>query len=232
MITLRKAEERGYASHDWLDSHFSFSFAEYFDPAHVHFGSLRVLNDDIIQPDSGFGMHPHSDMEILTYILEGTLSHRDSMGHGEDLHQGEVQLMSAGSGVTHSEFNASPIHPVHLLQIWIMPDEQGLAPTYRQKAFPDEAKRGKWCLIASPDATGGSLRIHQDARVFAALLHGSETLDYAVDPSRKVYLHVARGSLTANGQSLSGGDALMYSHEAKVSLTGGNNAEVLLFDLG
>lgn len=232
MITLRRAEERGYANHGWLESKFSFSFAEYYDPAHVHFGSLRVINDDVIQPDSGFGMHPHRDMEILTYILDGTLRHRDSMGHGEDIHKGEVQLMSAGSGVTHSEFNASPTHPVHLLQIWIMPSEPGLAPGYRQRAFPDEAKRGRWCLIASPDATEGSLRIHQDARVYAALLQGTETLDYPIAASRKVYLHVARGRLEANGQTLNAGDALMYSGETQVTLTAGNNAEVLLFDLG
>lgn len=143
MITLRKADERGHADHGWLDSKFSFSFAEYHDPAHVHFGSLRVINDDIVQPDSGFGMHPHRDMEILTYILDGALSHRDSMGNGEEIRKGEVQLMSAGSGVTHSEFNASATHPVHLLQIWIMPDQQGLTPGYQQRAFTDESKRGR-----------------------------------------------------------------------------------------
>ncbi len=231
MIVLRKAEERGYVDHDWLQSHSSFSFAEYYDPAHVHFGSLRVLNDDIIQPDEGFGMHPHNDMEILTYVLDGALSHRDSMGHAEETRRGEVQLMSAGSGVTHSEFNASATQAVHLLQIWIMPDRQGLTPGYQQRAFSDDSKRGRWRLLASPDQAEGSLRIHQDARVFAALLHGTETLDYPIAAQHKIYLHVARGNLEANGQTLSAGDALMYTDETEVTLKSGNNAEVLLFDL-
>jgi redox-sensitive bicupin YhaK (pirin superfamily) len=198
----------------------------------VRFASLRVINDDIIQPDGGFGMHPHRDMEILTYILDGALRHRDSMGNGEEIRQGEVQLMSAGSGVTHSEFNASATQPVHLLQIWIMPDRQGLTPGYQQQAFADESKRGHWCMLASPDQAEGSLRIHQDARAFAALLHGAETLDYPIAAKRKIYLHVARGSLEANGQALNAGDALMYTDEAQVELKAGNNAEVLLFDLG
>jgi len=232
MIVLRKASERGHAIHGWLESWHSFSFADYYDPAHVRFASLRVINDDIVLPDSGFGMHPHRDMEILTYILDGTLRHQDSMGNAEDIRKGEVQLMRAGTGVTHSEVNPSRTQPVRLLQIWIMPDRQGLAPGYSQKAFPDEAKRGRWCLLASPDQADGSLHIQQDARVFAALLDGAEALDYAIAAGRKVYLHVARGSLTANEQILNGGDALMVSDEARVTLAGGKNAEVLLFDLG
>jgi hypothetical protein len=232
MIVLRKANERGHAEHGWLESWHSFSFADYYDPAHMRFASLRVINDDIVLSGSGFGMHPHRDMEILTYILDGTLRHQDSMGNAEDIRKGEVQLMRAGTGVTHSEFNPSATQPVHLLQIWIMPDQQGLPPGYWQQEFPDAAKRGRWCLLASPDQAEDSLHIHQDARVSAALLDGAETLDYVIAAGRKVYLHVARGSLTANGQRLNGGDALRYSDEARVVLSDGKNAEVLLFDLG
>ena len=232
MITLRKANDRGYANHGWLVSWHSFSFADYQDPAHVRFGALRVINEDIVQPDAGFDTHGHRDMEIITYILSGTLRHRDSMGHGEDIHTGEIHLMRAGSGVQHSEFNPSDSEPVHLLQIWIMPDEQGLAPGYWQKAFPDEANRGRWRLLASPDAADGSLRIHQDTRLSAALLDGAETLDYLIPAGRKAYLHVARGSLQANGHELGAGDALLYVDEARVSFAAGKDAEVLLFDLG
>jgi redox-sensitive bicupin YhaK (pirin superfamily) len=232
MITLRKANERGYAHHGWLESWHSFSFADYFDPAHVHFASLRVINEDIVQADSGFGKHPHRDMEIITYILSGSLRHRDSMGNGEDIRVGEVQLMRAGTGVTHSESNASADDPVHLLQIWIMPDEQGLTPGYWQKFFSDADKRGRWCLLVSPDAAAGSLRIHQDVRLSAALLDGAETLGYPIAAGRKVYLHVARGSVTANGLALNAGDALMFSEEQQVVLAAAQNAEVLLFDMG
>lgn len=232
MIALRKASERGCAHHGWLESWHSFSFAEYHDPAHARFASLRVINEDIVQPDSGFGMHPHRDMEILTYILDGALRHQDSMGNGEEIRQGEVQLMSAGSGILHSEFNASTTQPVHLLQIWLAPNQQGLAPGYQQKAFATESKRGRWCLLASPDQADGSLRIHQDARIFAALLDGTETLNYPITAQRRIYLHVARGTITANGQTLAAGDALMFSDEALVVLENGNNAEVLLFDMG
>lgn len=231
MIVLRKASERGHANHGWLESWHSFSFADYHDPAHVRFASLRVINEDIVQPDSGFGMHPHRDMEILTYILDGSLRHQDSMGNGEEIRYGEVQLMSAGTGVTHSEFNTSTTQAVHLLQIWIMPDQQGLVPGYQQKAFTTEAKRGRWCLLASPDQVDGSLRIHQDVRVFAALVHASEMLNYPIAAERKIYLHVARGTINANGQMLNAGDALMFSDEACVSLEGGNSAEILLFDM-
>lgn len=177
MITLRKADARGHAHHGWLESWHSFSFADYHDPAHVHFGT-------------GFDTHGHRDMEIVTYILSGRLRHRDSMGNGEDIHAGEIQLMRAGSGVRHSEFNPSDSEAVHLLQIWIMPDEQGLAPGYWQKIFPDEAKRGRWCLLVSPDAAGDSLHIHQDARLSSALLDGAETLDYPIAAGRNIYLHI------------------------------------------
>ena len=232
MITLRKANERGYAHHGWLESWHSFSFAEYNDPAHVHFGPLRVINEDIVQPGTGFGTHGHRDMEILTYVLSGALRHRDSMGHGEDIRYGEVQVMSAGTGVQHSEVNPSPVEAVHLLQIWIMPDRHGLTPGYQQKEFPLKDKLARWCLLASPDAAQGSLLIHQDARVFAACLDGAETLSYPIPAGRKIYLHVARGTLGVNGQTLAAGDALMFSDEAQVNLESGNNAEVLLFDMG
>ncbi len=232
MIEVRKADERGYAHHGWLESWHSFSFADYRDPAHVHFGPLRVINEDIVQPGTGFGTHGHRDMEILTYVLSGTLQHSDSMGHGEDIRYGEVQVMSAGTGVQHSEVNPSPVEAVHLLQIWIMPDRQNLTPGYKQKNFPLEDKLARWCLLASPDEAGDSLLIHQDARVFAARLNGAETLDYPVAAGRKIYLHVARGSLQANGYALSVGDALMYTDEAAVALSGAQDAEVLLFDMG
>jgi redox-sensitive bicupin YhaK (pirin superfamily) len=231
MINLRKASERGYAHHGWLESWHSFSFADYRDPDHVHFGPLRVINEDIVQPNTGFGTHGHRDMEILTYVLSGSLRHRDSMGHGEDIRYGEVQVMSAGTGVQHSEVNPSPIDAVHLLQIWIIPDKQDLKPGYQQKQFPPEDKRARWCLLASPDAGQGSLLIHQDARVSAALLNGAETLDHPIAAGRKAYLHVARGSLQANGYALAAGDALMYEAETAVQLSAAKDAEVLLFDM-
>ena len=231
MIVLRKAKERGYAHHGWLESWHSFSFADYRDSDHVHFGSLRVINEDIVQPGTGFGTHGHRDMEILTYVLSGTLRHRDSTGSSGDIGYGEVQVMSAGTGVQHSEVNPSPAAPVHLLQIWIMPDTQNLAPGYQQRNFALEDKRARWCLLASPDGARDSLVIHQEARVFAARLNGAETLDYPIVSGRKVYLHVARGGLQANGHGLSAGDALMYSDEKAVSLANADDAEVLLFDM-
>jgi redox-sensitive bicupin YhaK (pirin superfamily) len=232
MKVLRKSAERGYAHHGWLESWHSFSFADYRDPEHVHFGPLRVINEDIVQPNTGFGTHGHRDMEILTYVLSGTLRHRDSMGHGEDIRYGEVQVMSAGTGVQHSEVNPSTDEAVHLLQIWIIPDQQDLAPGYQQKLFPQADKLARWCLLASPDAGQGSLLIHQDARVSAARLDGAETLDYPIVPGRKAYLHVARGSLQANGNELTAGDALMYTDESAVKLSAAKEAEVLLFDMG
>ncbi|HEY8888547.1 MAG TPA: pirin family protein [Gallionella sp.] len=232
MMNLRKAGERGYAHHGWLESWHSFSFANYHDPAHVHFGPLRVINEDIVQPGTGFGTHGHRDMEILTYVLSGTLRHQDSTGSSGDIRYGEVQVMSAGTGVRHSEVNPSPIDAVHLLQIWIMPDRQDLTPGYQQKDFPLDAKLARWCLLASPDAAQGSLLIHQNARVFAARLDGAEKLDYPIAAGRKVYLHVARGSLQANGYTLSAGDALMFRDEKQVELSTARDAEVLLFDMG
>jgi len=231
-MVLRKASERGYAHHGWLESWHSFSFADYNDPAHVRFGPLRVINEDIVQPGTGFGTHGHRDMEILTYVLSGTLRHRDSTGSSGDIRYGEVQVMSAGTGVQHSEVNPSPDKAVHLLQIWIIPDTQGLTPGYQQQEFTLEGKLARWCMLASPDAAQGSLLIHQDARVFATLLDGAETLDYPIAANRKIYLHVARGSLQANGHALSAGDALMYTDEAEVELSDAQEAEVLLFDMG
>jgi len=231
MMALRKATERGYAHHGWLESWHSFSFAEYNDPAHVHFGPLRVINEDIVQPSTGFGTHGHRDMEILTYVLGGTLRHNDSTGSSGDIRYGVVQVMSAGTGVQHSEVNPSPVEAVHLLQIWIIPDQQNLTPGYQKKEFPLQDKLARWCLLASPDAAQGSLLIHQDARVSAALLNGVGTLCYAIPSGRKIYLHVARGSLSVNGHSLNAGDALMYIDEANVELAAVNSAEVLLFDM-
>ena len=232
MMVLRKSSERGYAHHGWLESWHSFSFADYRDPAHVHFGPLRVINEDIVQPGTGFGTHGHRDMEILTYVLSGTLRHRDSTESSGDIRYGEVQVMSAGTGVQHSEVNPSPDEAVHLLQIWIMPDRQELTPGYQQKNFPLEDKRARWCLLASPDSAQGSLLIHQDARVFAARLDVAEKLGYPIAANRKIYLHVARGGLKANGYALSAGDALMFTDEGKVELSGAKEAEVLLFDMG
>lgn len=232
MITLRRANERGYAHHGWLESWHSFSFANYHDPAHINFGPLRVINEDVVQPGSGFDTHGHRDMEIVTYILSGRLRHRDSMGNGEDIHPGEIQMMRAGTGVRHSEFNPSEDEPVHLLQIWILPDQQGLEPGYWQRMFTPEARQGRWCLLVSPDAADGSLHIHQDARLSVALLAEGQVLDYPIVTGRKVYLHVARGSLTANGLHLEAGDALMYGDESRVELGQADEAEVLLFDMG
>lgn len=235
MITLRKSGERGHARHGWLESWHSFSFADYNDPAHVRFGPLRVINEDIVQAGAGFDTHGHRDMEILTYVLSGTLRHRDSMGNAGDIRHGEIQLMRAGTGVLHSEFNPASDRSVHLLQIWVLPDQQGLPPGYWQKAVPVRDNRGKWCLLVSPDAahdaSDEALHIHQDARVSAAMLDGDDALDYPLVSGRRAYLHVARGSLTANGEALTAGDALMYVDEDSVELRGGANAEVLLFDM-
>lgn len=235
MIALRKSSARGHAHHGWLESWHSFSFADYVDPSNVSFGPLRVINEDYVQPGQGFDMHGHRDMEILTYVLSGTLRHRDSMGHGGDIGHGEIQLMRAGTGVMHSEFNPSREEIVHLLQIWILPDQRGLKPGYWQKSIPVAEERGRWCLLVSPEAahdgSDNALHIHQDARVSAAMLDGDEALDYPLPTGRRAYLHVARGRLTANGQALEAGDALTYEGESSVALTAGQDAEVLLFDM-
>ena len=231
MITLRKATERGRAEHGWLKSWHSFSFADYFDSEHMQFSSLRVINDDTVDAGQGFATHGHRDMEILSYVLSGSLQHKDSMGNGKVMTYGEVQLMSAGTGVQHSEFNPSNVEDVHFLQIWIMPNQLGIKPGYQQKNFAPELKRGRWCLLASPDAAQGSLLLHQDARVFAALLNAEEKLIYNLAPGRKAYLHVARGRVKVAGKKLIEGDALMISEENIINCGDGEDSELLLFDL-
>jgi len=231
MIALRKATDRGHANHGWLDSRFSFSFAEYHDPQHMGFASLRVINEDVVQPGKGFGTHGHRDMEIITYILEGALEHKDSMGNGSVIRPGDVQRMSAGRGVQHSEFNPSPGELVHLLQIWIEPNVRGIEPGYEEKHFDAASKRGRLRLIASSDGRDGSVKIHQNAAVYAALLDGAERASHALAPGRKAYVHVARGKVTVNGNVLGTGDALKASGESAIVLERGDNAEILLFDL-
>ncbi len=231
MIALRKANERGHADHGWLDSYFSFSFAEYHDPQHMGFSSLRVINEDVVQPGKGFGTHGHRDMEIITYILAGALEHKDSMGNGSVIRPGDVQRMSAGRGVQHSEFNPSQSELVHLLQIWIVPDVRGIEPEYEETHFDAASKRGRLRLIAASDGRDGAVTIHQDAAVYAALLDGAERASHALAPGRKAYVHVARGSVTVNGNALGAGDALKASGESEIVLERGANAEILLFDL-
>jgi hypothetical protein len=231
MITLRKAAERGHANHGWLDSHHSFSFADYYDPAHMGFGALRVINEDRVQPGMGFGTHGHRDMEIISYVLDGELEHRDSMGNGSIIAPGDVQRMSAGRGVQHSEYNPSRAAGVHFLQIWIQPAVAGIAPSYEQKHIAAADKRGQLRLIASPDGAGGSVTIHQDARVYATLLDGGEAVTHALAPGRRAYVHVARGRVHVNGTPLAAGDAAKITGEAAIALDRAEDAEVLVFDL-
>jgi len=231
MLTLRTSEQRGFADHGWLQSFHSFSFAEYHDPAHMGFGPLRVINDDVVAPGRGFGMHGHRDMEIVTYVLKGKLSHKDSLGNGADILPGDVQRMSAGKGIMHSEFNQGLYDPVHLLQIWIEPTEKGGSPSYEQKNFSEADKRGRLRLVASPDGRDGSVTIHADATLSVGLFDGAERAELALDPARKAYVHVARGSIVANGQALKAGDALKLEGEALLTLHGGEQAEVLVFEL-
>jgi quercetin 2,3-dioxygenase len=231
MLELRKSEERGHAVHGWLDSWHSFSFAEYHDPQHMGFGPLRVINDDRINPDTGFGTHGHRDMEIITYVLEGELVHKDSMGNGSVIRPDDVQRMSAGKGVLHSEFNHSPDTPTRLLQIWIEPNVFGIVPSYEQKRIGVEEKRGRLHLIASPDGQDGSVKVHQDAMIYAGLFDGAEQAHLPLQANRRAYLHVARGEVTANGIELKGGDALKIVDETQIELTHGRQAEVLLFEL-
>ena len=231
MHEIRRSNERGYADHGWLKSFHTFSFADYFDPEHVEFGPLRVINEDRVQAGAGFGTHSHRDMEIISYVLDGELAHKDSMGNGSTIRPGDVQRMSAGSGVRHSEFNPSPSEPAHFLQIWIQPAKRNIEPSYEEKRFASEEKRGRLRLIVSPDRNDGSLLIHQDARVYAGLFTGNERADLAVAPGRRVYLHVARGALTANGTALEAGDALRITGAEPLTLKDGRDAEVLVFDL-
>ncbi len=231
MVEIRRGTDRGLADHGWLKSLHTFSFADYHDPEHMGFGPLRVINEDRVQPARGFGAHSHRDMEIISYVLEGALAHKDSMGNGSTLRPGDVQRMSAGSGVTHSEFNASDREPVHFLQIWIEPNVRGGKPGYEEKRFDDASKRGRLRLVASPDGRDGSVTIHQDASLYAALLDGDEAAEFTQRPGRRTYVHMARGAARVNGQALESGDALKISGEQRVRIDGGRDAEVLLFDL-
>jgi redox-sensitive bicupin YhaK (pirin superfamily) len=230
-MEIRRAGERGHAQHGWLDSYHSFSFADYYDAEHMGFGPLRVINEDRVQPGTGFGTHGHRDMEIITYVLSGRLEHKDSIGTGSVIAPGDVQAMSAGRGVRHSEFNPSPSEPTHFLQIWIEPDVTGVEPRYQQTRFPDDEKRGRLRLIASPDGAGGSVRIHRDARVYAALVSGDEAVSHALAPGRRAYVHIVRGSARVNGTALTAGDAAKLEREPMVRVDRGDDAEILLFDL-
>ena len=231
MLQIRKSEDRGMAKHGWLDSAHSFSFASYQDPDHVHFGPLRVINEDRVQPGQGFGTHGHADMEIISYVLDGALEHKDSLGTGSVIRYGDVQRMSAGTGVRHSEFNHSKTEGVHFLQIWIIPSEQGVAPSYEEKHFDAASKQGKLRLIASKDARDGSVLIHQDASIYATILGGSDKVELPLAAGRLGYVHVIRGGVTVNGQVLKGGDALKISDEAAIALSDATDSEILVFDL-
>jgi redox-sensitive bicupin YhaK (pirin superfamily) len=230
-LELRRAGERGHAQHGWLDSWHSFSFADYYDPAHMGFGPLRVINEDRILPGTGFGTHGHRDMEIISYVLAGALGHRDSMGTGSTIVPGDVQRMSAGRGVQHSEMNADKAGTTHFLQIWIEPNARGIAPGYEQRHFDAPSKRGRLRLVASPDGADGSVTIHQDARIYAGLFDGAERATLALAPGRRAYLHLVRGRLTVNGTPLAAGDALKMTGVAEVLVENGAGAEALLFDL-
>ncbi len=231
MLTVRKSQDRGYADHGWLHSYHSFSFAGYHDPAHMGFGNLRVINEDRIAPGMGFGTHGHRDMEIISYVLSGELAHKDSMGNIKGIPPGEVQRMSAGTGVQHSEFNHAQGQTTHFLQIWLLPDVQGIAPGYEQKAFSDAEKRGTLRRVASPDGAEGSVTVHADATLYAGLFDGSESATLALDPARKTYVHLVRGALQVNGHALSAGDAALIEKETALALSDGRDAEVLVFDL-
>jgi redox-sensitive bicupin YhaK (pirin superfamily) len=232
MIQLRHANERGHANHGWLDSHHTFSFADYYDPRHMGFRALRVINEDRVAPGAGFPTHPHRDMEIISYVLEGGLEHKDSMGTGSVIRPGDVQRMSAGTGVTHSEFNASSSELVHFLQIWLIPELRNIQPSYEQKAFSEDEKKGKLRLVGSRDGRDGSVTIHQDVDLYATRLEAGESVRHELKPGRHAWVHVARGKAKVNGNELEAGSAAALSGEARVELEGLAGAEVLLFDLG
>jgi redox-sensitive bicupin YhaK (pirin superfamily) len=231
MITIRCSEDRGHANHGWLDTYHTFSFASYHDPVHMRFRALRVMNEDWVAPGQGFGTHPHDNMEIVTYVLEGALEHRDSMGNGEVLRPGEFQRMSAGTGITHSEFNSSPDEPVHLYQIWLFPEKRGIEPSYEQKSFDAAERHNRLCLVASRDAADGSLLIHQDARIFLATLEDSAQLSHELAASRHAWLQVLRGNVNMNGHDLKAGDGAAVSDERRFTIQGRDDTEVMLFDL-
>ncbi len=231
MMQIRKSCERGHANHGWLDTYHTFSFADYYDPAHMGFGPLRVINEDRVEPGRGFGTHGHRDMEIITYVLDGGLQHRDNLGNGSVISPGDVQRMSAGTGVQHSEFNASQRDPVHFLQIWIEPSARGVRPGYEQKHFAAEDRRGTLRLIASPDGGDGSVTIHQDARIYAADLAADEAVVHHIEPGRRAYVHVARGAVVVNGTPLEAGDGARIEDETTLNLSALQESQVLLFDL-
>ena len=231
MLTLRKSSERGHADHGWLNSHHSFSFADFYDPKHMGFGNLRVINEDRIAPGTGFGAHSHRDMEIISYVLEGALAHKDNMGNGASIVPGDVQRMSAGTGVQHSEFNHAPRDTTHFLQIWILPERGGIQPGYEQKHFDAAGKRGKLRLVASRDGRDGSVTVHADASMYAGLFDGTESAELPLDTARKTYVHLVRGQLAVNGQVLNAGDAAMIEKEPVLKLDHGRDAEVIVFDL-
>ena len=231
MLTLRKAADRGHADHGWLDSHHTFSFADYYDPAQMGFRALRVINDDRVAPGQGFGSHSHRDMEILSYVLEGALAHNDSMGADGVLRPGDVQRMSAGTGVVHSEFNGSKTDPVHFLQIWLKPDSKGIPPGYEQKTFPAAEKRGRLRLVASPNGSTGSLRINADARIYAGVFDAGQNADLTLGEGRHAWVQVAEGRVRVNGQELAPGDGVAMSDERHLKIEGVDRAEVLVFDL-
>jgi len=231
MLQIRKSDARGAAEHGWLSSRHTFSFANYQDPRYMGFGPLRVINEDRVKGGEGFGTHAHRDMEIISYVLDGALEHKDSMGTGSVLHYGDVQRMSAGSGVTHSEFNGSRNEPVHFLQIWLFPERNGIEPSYEEKHFDSDSKRGKLRLIVSPDGAEGSLKVHQDARVYASIVEAGDRLEHALQPGRGAYVQVARGQIDVNGATLSSGDAVQVSEESLLVFDNAKDAEILLFDL-
>jgi quercetin 2,3-dioxygenase len=231
MQTVRKSQERGYANHGWLKSYHSFSFAGYHDPKHMGWGNLRVINEDRIEQGTGFGKHGHRDMEIISYVLEGELAHQDSMGNVKGIPPGDVQRMSAGTGVTHSEFNHAKDQQTHFLQIWIEPSQTGIKPGYEQKTFSAAQKRGSLLLVASPDGASNSVTMHADALLYAGLFDGTEHAELKLKPERKAYVHLIRGALEVNGQRIEGGDAVLLENETSIALAHGSDAEVLVFDL-
>jgi len=231
MITVRRSSERGHAAHGWLESRHTFSFADYYDPAHMGFRTLRVINEDRVQPGKGFGLHSHQNMEIISYVLEGGLQHRDSMGNGAVLRPGEVQRMSAGTGVTHSEFNASQEEIVHFLQIWILPERAGLAPSYEQKAFPEVLRRNEPVVVASRDGREGSVTVHQDVSLYLARLDAAKRISLALAPGRGAWVQVARGSLALGDEKLLAGDGAGVTDVGRVEIAAAENAELLVFDL-
>lgn len=231
MLTLRKSQSRGRADHGWLKSNHSFSFADYYDPDHTGWGNLLVINEDVIAPGTGFGTHGHRDMEIISYVLSGQLAHQDSMGNIKGIPPGDVQRMSAGTGVRHSEFNHAEGETTHFLQIWITPKQKGITPGYEQKTIPAEKKRGALCLVASPDGAQDSVAMNADAALYAGLFDGEEKAELILNPARKAYVHLIRGELEVNGQRISSGDAFKIENESKITVANGKDAEVLVFDL-